>query len=188
MSVMELTESSIAYALYIHFMCYKNHVMAGKNVYVDPNFESDFVSFTRAGLANEVEIKLSRSDFLADAKKYRTKREHWGAKAEKVFKHDMLKEGTHFANYFSFAVPEGMVTAEEVPEQFGLIYLSTNHLSHIPGREIIREPKRLHKNKLPEADKNRVLQAAMYRMWKSEGKLVGHDFTAKTGNISIHEV
>ena len=57
----------------------KTHTLCSPNVFVY-EWESDFVSVTRAGIIHEYEVKISHSDFMLDAKKYR--------------KHDILKTGS----------------------------------------------------------------------------------------------
>lgn len=158
------------------------------------NEESDFFSITSTGYSQEVEVKISRSDFKADFKKYKhnsfkqiingqkyivrkgcveykiwqpimeilvgedgkavTVEDKWGRKRPKrvpsgKFRpyismmgddhaNKKIKEGirvealnTHIRifkpilpNKFWFAVPEGLVSLDEVPEYAGLYYIS----------------------------------------------------------------
>lgn len=84
------------------------HVLT--NVYIF-NWESDVFALSKSGIATEIEVKVSRSDYLADFKKQ---------------KHEFMKrpeEATiRMPNRFYFACPEGMVFADEVPAYAGLIY------------------------------------------------------------------
>ena len=81
------------------------------NYYVNM-FEMDLFVMKQSGIITEYELKISRSDFLADFKK------KWGPD----FKHDLLKSGKRKCNRFYFVVPENMVTIGEVPKHCGLIY------------------------------------------------------------------
>lgn len=72
---------------------------------------ADFFSFLWSGYCQEVEIKLSRSDFKADFKKP---------------KHEAIKQGKFkgVANRFYYAVPNGLIKENEIPDYAGLIYVS----------------------------------------------------------------
>lgn len=91
------------------------------------NWESDYLVITQSGMAYECEIKISKQDFLNDAKKHN--------------KHVIISEGKSFEdkpNYFYYAVPEGLVNVEEVPEHAGLIYIMPY------GIQYIKEAKKIH--------------------------------------------
>ena len=65
-----------------------------------------------------LEIKTSRSDFLADRKKY------WRINPEKGL-----------GELRSYLCPEGLISMEELPENWGLIYININN-----EMNIIKEP------------------------------------------------
>jgi len=90
--------------------------------------EMDLMSVSKSHLLYEFEIKISKSDFKADFKK---------------FKHlNMLNNITHkIPNYFAFVCPDGVIPIEDVPKYAGLWYYKDNAL-----KEIIKAP-RLHSNK-----------------------------------------
>ncbi len=74
--------------------------------------EMDVISL-KSGLLYEYEVKISRSDFLADAKK---QKHHFnGTKGEIV--------PAWNPNYFYYACPEGLIKLEELPKNAGLIYI-----------------------------------------------------------------
>lgn len=100
-------------------------------------WECDYWTMTSGGETREFEIKISRSDYLIDAKKD---------------KHQKLTEG---ANYFYYVVPEGLIKPEEVAKNYGLIYVSEKSV------QVVKKPKRLHSN---EFDKWKLLANKMY--WK----------------------
>jgi hypothetical protein len=100
------------------------------NLYVF-GWESDCLLLTKSGYWYEFEIKISRSDFKNDFK-------------NKVEKHQVLesKEDLRKPNYFFYVVPEGLITADEVPPYAGLIYIDL-----WKKRTIIKNAPILHKVK-----------------------------------------
>lgn len=106
------------------------------------DWESDSLSVTMSGYVYECEIKISRADFKNDKKKTR--------------KHQIL-EGTYVPkrenapypmrpNYFLYAVPEGLITKEELPPYAGLIYVN----DIFPYVHVEVQPPKLHPNKIDE--------------------------------------
>jgi len=110
-----LSESTKRYELY--------------NLYVY-DWESDYLTITRSGIAYECEIKISKQDFLNDSKKHN--------------KHVIIAEGRlpkGRPNYFYYAVPDGLISVEDVPEHAGLVYVTPY------GIRIVKEAKKLHDGK-----------------------------------------
>lgn len=101
-------DSKLITKLVIRDCMRKNHIFTIPNV-IFGNIEMDVFSVTRAEKVYEFEVKISRSDYLADFKK--------------VTKHRLLKEGKYWANKFIYVVPEGLIQPEEVPDYAGLYYL-----------------------------------------------------------------
>lgn len=99
------------------------------NLYVY-DWESDYLTITRSGIAYECEIKISKQDFLNDSKKHN--------------KHVIIAEGRlpkGRPNYFYYAVPDGLISVEEVPEHAGLIYVRPYDI------RIVKEAKKVHGGK-----------------------------------------
>jgi len=110
-----LSESTKRYELY--------------NLYVY-DWESDYLTITRSGIAYECEIKISKQDFLNDSKKHN--------------KHVIIAEGRlpkGRPNYFYYAVPDGLISVEDVPEHAGLVYVTPYSI------RIVKEAKKLHDGK-----------------------------------------
>ena len=80
-----------------------------QNLYVF-GWESDILFLSKSGFWTEIEIKVSRSDFKADAK-------------NKIEKHKILStKDNHFKpNQFFYAIPKGLVLPDEIPEYAGLL-------------------------------------------------------------------
>lgn len=113
------------------------------NLYVF-SWESDYLALTKSGYWYEIEVKISRADFKADFKK--------------ISKHEKLSSGNFCPNYFYYAVPEGLVLVEEIPQYAGLIYIDDK--GH--ARTMKQAPK-LHSFKLLLD-----LQDKFYYNWKDE--------------------
>jgi len=113
--------------------------------------EMDLMCLRKSGFVDEVECKLSRSDFKADFKKtiHIVKGTNkWGSRAWiSKLKHTLLDEGNCYPNYFSFLVPEGLLTLEDIPSYAGWFEVYRDHDNILRVREK-KQPKRLHRNKL----------------------------------------
>jgi len=83
-------------------------------------WECDYWAMDPHGITREFEIKVTRSDFKGDAKKP---------------KHENTANG---ANYFYYVTPANLVKAEEVPRDYGLIWVAERSLI------IVKKPRRLH--------------------------------------------
>ena len=93
------------------------------------DYEADIVSLTKAGYATEIEIKVSKSDLLADLKK---KHQH---------NSDLFK-------YLYYAVPQDLADCalEVIPKRAGLLTVKRNEKrwygQFYDGREFIVDMKR----------------------------------------------
>ena len=108
-------------------------------------WESDYLALTKSGYLYEGEVKVSRSDFKADFKKEQ--------------KHTLLREtyekiegleGKLRPHYFFYAVPEGLIQEEEVPEYAGLIYMT----EYFPYYKWVKQAPLLHKEKFSDQELN----------------------------------
>lgn len=90
--------------------------------------ECDVLSLYKSGYIAEFEVKISRSDFLADAKK--RKFQYYG-------------KSDNTPNYLSYVCPTGLIEPNEIPSFAGLTYYDTetNELT------VIKKPKMMHKKK-----------------------------------------
>jgi len=150
------------------------HAYLSSHEYALPNytpngwFECDYYSVTKAGYAHEYEIKLTRSDFRADAKKgskghYRVKDGRY--MRDERTKHELLAAGIDDApKHFYFVVPTDLVALDEVPDFAGLIYAEKVH-----GRTMLREQKRapiLSRTKVSESVVRQMARNASFRYWR----------------------
>ena len=123
----------------------KKYELFGKFIF---NWESDYIAITRSRYVYECEIKISRNDFFNDKKK--------------VKKHLLLEDNSSLQpkpNYFYYVVPENLILPNEVPDLYGLIYVSTS--GHL---DIVKKPQKLHDNKINYDDIN-LIDNLYYTMW-----------------------
>lgn len=140
-------------------------------------WESDKLIWTKAGYIYEFEVKISRADYMNDFKHKVEKHlllnsampdEHTETREADLFD-NLIKEkrkrypqitmeqaknmqksvGERMPNYFYYAVPEGMLEADEVPPYAGLIYIGEEK-----GLTIVREAPRLHTTKYTDGELN----------------------------------
>lgn len=147
-----------------------------------PNFtpgkwwECDVFEITKAGYFREYEVKVSRGDFFADAKKDKERWPHgWAPGAQKLVerKHDLLAAGdVRGPSAFYYVTPKGMVEPHELPVWAGLIHVElipayresgVLQPARIVEREITKAP-RLHRQKLAESVRLDALRTCYWRL------------------------
>lgn len=97
--------------------------------------EADVLSLTPYGYTTEFEVKISRNDFKADAKK--TKWRHYNRELE-----GMIDQYAMVPNYFYYVCPENLINESEIKPYQGLIYI-------VEGEALlIKKAKRIHSVKL----------------------------------------
>lgn len=119
-----------------HFMSEGRYRIENLFVY---RWESDYLYITKSDYSYEIEIKISRSDFFNDKKKEEKHKILEGKYEIKKYE----KEYPQRPNYFYYAVPKDLVTAEEVPEYAGLLYI----VDYYPYVEIIKQAPKIHSDK-----------------------------------------
>ena len=147
-------ERDLQNALYEYASMSKQRLIT-PNVRLYGKRESDLLTVSKAGFITEYEIKVSRSDFLADFRRKRKK--HIYLKGAKTFK-------TRTPNYFYFAVPEVLSNNlfGNVPYYAGLVIVSENGLVAIKNKA-----PRLHNLKASERDIEYLSRGLMIRYWKT---------------------
>ena len=189
----ELTEQSIQRRLNRFFASWKYNV---DGLYVF-EWESDKLIWTKAGYIYEFEIKISRSDFKNDFKhkkdkhiilKGPTKEEQlmpsfyesyeWNkhlyasideckARLEPSDRHYIANHRK--PNFFYYAVPEGMIQPDEVPEYAGLIYIKKEYMYESQSFYIVKKAPQLHKQKYKDTQLN--LGEKFYYNWQADRRL-----------------
>lgn len=122
----------------------KWHVDSNKHPFQFANvfmfgWECDYLAISTGGETREFEIKISRADFLVDAKKH--------------------KHSTgNGANYFYYVVPSGLLTPSEIDKRYGLIYMTDE------GTLLtMRRPRQIHSNKF---DQWKEVASKMFWRWQ----------------------
>ncbi len=151
------------------------------NVYLY-DWESDFISVTRAGYIHEYEIKISKADFRNDTKSKPHKHEvvQCGCRAPKEFEQMYIEDYEKLGlseippwisrqmtadnkiigkrpNYFWYVCPPELIT--NVPDYAGLIYCK-------PYLSIMKPAPLLHKEKISNAMEKKILSSLYFRYWK----------------------
>ena len=151
------TEKKIQDMLRLYFLSSSTKKYDVANLFIY-GWESDYLAITKSMMAYEVEIKISRADFKNDLKK-------------KTDKHLLLEGGemlgrfnkeSGMPNYFYYAVPDGLVQPDEIPDYAGLIYVKY-------GVTIVKEAKKLTDEKF-DPDKMKLTDKFYYNMWNWKDK------------------
>jgi len=90
--------------------------------------ECDVLSLLKSGYITEFEVKISRSDFKADARKSKWK-----------FFDNRIETG--IPNYFYYACKEGLISKDEIQDYAGLVHVDKK------GCHVVKKAKRLHSHK-----------------------------------------
>jgi len=139
------------------------------NVFLDFWCEADLLGIRKSGYIDEIEIKVSKSDFKADFKKqcwWKTINDEtrpWGNgfRRVEVKKHDMLEARDCLPNRFWFLVHPDIADKIDVPEYAGLLTV-TPYKDHYMLRHI-KEAPLLHKTKMPDSAKSKLFKKMAWR-------------------------
>lgn len=167
------------------FMALPNFAKRSHYDLVIPNFfhgryEMDLFKLTDSGLITEYEVKVSRSDFLRDAKKSHDVYDFSSGNiygVGKKNKHEQLQSGDGTPNRFYFVVPEGMLKDGECPKFAGLLEFCEEGWF----RQVKTAPL-LHKRTVPQSVYKDIsvklaFREAMYRnMHKSLDSFLKHNY------------
>lgn len=177
----DMTEKNVVRAIASHRWFVQKFSVIMPNCYIAPDNECDVFCIQQNRISHEFEIKLSRQDFLKDAKKriqYReideeqgdlfwgNEYEQWVSKGRKVgeepwclpkYEAYELKHGT--PNYFWYILgPDVKVNKGEIPEWAGIIALSKTGFVSFK-----RQPKILHKKKIDDKSYIKILKKGYSR-------------------------
>lgn len=107
-----------------------NHVAENFNYFFAG--ELDVISVSKSGYVSEFEVKVSRSDFKADAKK---RKWQW-------YENPRLQIlSAQCPNYFTYVCLKGLIQESDLKDYQGLIWIIDNEII------TIRKPKIIHKHK-----------------------------------------
>lgn len=126
---------------YIQKFCdFEKDIVLTNHFHTD--WEADILVINQEGFSHEIEIKLSKSDFKNDFKKFYQNQNS----GEKFLKHDKIGCGDYVCNHFSFLLPMGMVALEEIPQHCGVIEFYHNEDTWKTEFYIRRLPQRIHED------------------------------------------
>lgn len=188
-----LTEQKIQRLLDNFFASYKYNV---DGLYVF-EWESDKLIWTKAGYIYEFEVKISRADYKNDFKHkkdkhiilkgpteeeqmmpgfyrfYEWNKHHYSSIDEckaKLKPTDSYYIANHRKpNFFYYAVPEGMIKPDEVPEYAGLIYIKQECQFSYQSFSIVKKAPQLHKTKYKDTELK--LGEKFYYNWQDDRRL-----------------
>ena len=169
-----MTERTIQNGLFGH-LSQKGYLLSCPNYTPAKRFECDLFAVTKANRFVEFEIKVSRSDFKADAKKGPDARQKRlmetlpeGSRLRSGFhpssKHDRLAlADTNGPSRFFYVVPEDLVAADEIPEWAGLMH-ARMHGQWMLFREAKKAPK-LHNQPVEPRVVQHMASVMYWRFW-----------------------
>lgn len=132
-------------------------------------WECDVAELTASGYLREYEVKLTRSDFRADAGKGRERFEGWGKPKIEENKHALLAAGSPTGpNTFYFVTSRGLIDRTELPIWAGLIELGDRGEGHRPNfrwsMNILVPAPKIHRVKAAESLRGAMLGNCYYRL------------------------
>lgn len=153
---MKITSTHIELALAAHFNYHRNYIIVNASWGMGLNYEADFLSVTPDGYATEVEIKVSKSDLLADLKK-----SPWA-------------HGADFVKRVYFAVPTKLVKVckEVLPEAYGIIEVYEGPYGGLKCREVRAAQNRPKARNLSPKEINNMLRLMSMRVWTLKAKIL----------------
>ncbi len=180
MKLTDLTEGSICKKISAKYAGNCKYKLANAYIF-KRDWESDFFVQKDNGYAYEFEIKISRSDFFNDKKKvekhliletgiYHSKgwQSTWNNET-KCFDHEEKatdQEHTFRPNKFFYVVPEGLISAFEIPKYAGLMYVPADQYKEIIT---VKEAPFIHKDKLKF---EKILCSKFYHYWLEQKRKV----------------
>ena len=132
------------------------------NIYLNGE-ECDLLMRAASGRTTEFEIKVSRSDFFADAKKFKHVR-YGNAFKTRTSKLPCFGETCLVPNRFIYVMPDGLcITAADVPEYAGLWTISSNErLGWAKRITRVKEAPVIHKESIDVLEKMAISLWARY--------------------------
>lgn len=131
---------------------FSSHKVQINNSYTfNDDFENDFVTLFESGYIAEIEVKVSKSDFLDDL-------------SGKIPKHNMMVEGKEWKripNKFYYAVPRGLLLTSQIPSYAGLIEVSKVDDKY--SCQVVKDAPFLHKNDVYSEVKDRIFRKLAWR-------------------------
>ena len=147
---MKLTEGKIQMELYFS-IGFQRLLSVPNIIHWWGNGECDLLTVTKAMYTDEYEIKLSRSDFLADKKKHKWR---------------YIKNAPQFSpNRFWYVCPAGLIKADDLEQGQGLIYINDDAEFSSQRVVIIKKAVNRHHHKISEAGLKKLMEKMHSKYW-----------------------
>lgn len=182
-----MTSDDIQIKLYYNLLK-KGHEYICPNKFLEDWYECDMLSVTKANFLNEYEIKISRSDFKKDFKKYG---KHLYLEGKRKINFDFLSEEDKDLrkrfysdyvidnksqpkivtydlsklkppNYFWYVTPEGLLKEEDIPDYAGWMEVTDKKYNNV---HIRKKSKILHRDRVDDTMKLNILKSVYWRYW-----------------------
>lgn len=155
-----MNEFEIQKAIYKRFKTIdKTMIAMVKNCYTLLENECDVFGVTKSMITHEFEIKISRSDFIADAKK-QVRFKQGCTYSDWVLKSDAYRSGIMPTNHFWYIAPAGLISMSEIPDYAGFAEVLTSGM--ISVKKYAPKTKR---EKMPEIEIVKHLAKNSDRAW-----------------------
>lgn len=149
-----MDEATIQKAYFHKYL--SSSLLIAPNIYFGSwRWECDIVRLMPSMYWHEVEVKVSRADYQAEFKSKATKHK------------DYIGHGRG-PNYYSFAVPSGLIQPEEVSRCYGLLYCAEDKWGH-NRITVIRKPVRLHSGKVGPKVITKIARSLMFKFFNYRG-------------------
>lgn len=138
--------------------------------YFHGDWEADLFLIDELGFSHEIEIKFSKSDFKNDFRKSYTNQ----STGEKFLKHDKIVKGDYVCNLFSFLLPMGLISHDEIPEHCGIIEFYHDEDHWKTSFNTVRTPKKIHSESYWKLnDKDFVMRKLALQLLQKKFQLKG---------------
>ena len=138
--------------------CYRRNVIVPNVSWgLGLHYEADLVVLRPSGWAEEIEIKISKSDIKADLKKSRAHECRW------------------FRRLW-FAVPVVLADSPDIPERAGILSVDDElRVKVVRPAKIVK-----HAERMPEHKQKKLLHLASMRVWTLKEKLMENQVNKRT--------
>lgn len=167
-----MNEEQIQNCLYWYLQ--QKHEMLCPNIFLY-NWESDFISVTKAGYVHEYEIKTSKQDFKNDRlhkpEKFKILEEGY-LLTESEWEKKKYGEKRPYSrpSCFWYVCPQDLIVTTDIADYCGLMYV--NDKDRFNTITIIKEPKKVCKDKITPELEHTMLRSLYFRYWVLRNRLV----------------
>ena len=137
------------------------------NIYINnQSSEMDLVGLRTHGFLDEIEIKVSHADFMADFRKKVTVQVH--DESVEMPKHQAITSGLLMPNYFSFLISQEMFNSKPevyTGKHYGLYIYRVDANNIVRVQEVKKAPV-LHRRKVNMLTRYNIARKFQYKFWR----------------------